>query len=262
MMYWLADVLRAAGLRVEEVAGWQDRGHGDVDPQVSVNHHTAGGPNGRAPSLATVIYGVPAVSGPLANVVQSREPEGNDDVFIIVAAGNSYNAGTGGWRGFSGNNRTIGLEIEHTGTELYPEYRAVYTWRYNAAILNHLGLPADRACQHWEWNGEGGKIDVAQGPNGGSVDGNYWRTRIDEIMHGGTPPEEAALPMYDFFATSPWDPTKQQIWWFSCAGHRYVTPDEWKVIQSNAAVTTGKVPKPFPGTPAMFNGSPEIPAKK
>lgn len=175
MMYDLANVLRNAGLIVEEVAGWQNAGHGDVDPQVVVNHHTAGGPNGRAPSLATCIYGVPGVPGPLCNVMQTREETGPDH-FIVIAAGNSYNAGTGGWAGFTGNMHTIGLEVEHTGVEWFPDDRREYTWRFNAAVLNWLGIDSSRSCQHFEWS-DTGKIDIAQG-----VDPNYWRHMIGEYQ--------------------------------------------------------------------------------
>lgn len=180
MMWWLAKVLRDAGLIVEEVAGWQDRGHGDVDPQVVVNHHTAGSPNGRVPSFSTCLFGVPGVPGPLCNVIQTREVDGPDH-FIVIAAGNSYNAGRGGWAGYSGNWRTVGLEVEHTGVEWYPDHRRDLTWRFNAAVLNALKLGSGRSCQHFEWSTEG-KIDIAQG-----VDPDFWRLKIDELQNA---PEE------------------------------------------------------------------------
>ena len=184
MARWLADALRAAGLRVEEVAGWQDRGHGelrnDTQNMVVVDHHTAGGPNGRAPSLATCLYGVPGVPGPLCNVLQTREADGND-AFIVIAAGNSYNAGTGGFAGVSGNFSTIGLEVEHTGVIPYPNNRAEYTHRFNAAVLQALGQgDGSRNCQHFEWS-NAGKIDIGTP----KVDANWFRQRTTEFMQSG-----------------------------------------------------------------------------
>lgn len=192
---WLADVLRGAGLIVEEVAGWQNVGHGWLadDGIVVVDHHTAGGPYGRAPSLATCIYGVPGVSGPLCNVVQTREPNGPDH-FIVIAAGCSWNAGRGGWNGSSGNWQTIGLEVEHTGTEWYPDpERAQYTRQFNAAVLKHLGYTdAAMLCQHFEWAAQagGGKIDIAEG-----VDPDLWRAQTTAIMQGTQPQPRKRIPM-------------------------------------------------------------------
>jgi hypothetical protein len=187
-LYELANWLRAADLRVEEAAGWQSAGHGDLAnaPRriVDVSHHTAGGPNGRAPSLWTCINGVPGVPGPLCNVVQTREPDGND-VFIVIASGVSYNAGTGGYAGVSGNWYTVGTECEHTGTEPFPEHRARLRQRAAAAILTGLGQTnGDRACQHFEWS-DAGKPDIGA-PR---VDANAWRQRITEFMHGTVEPE-------------------------------------------------------------------------
>jgi hypothetical protein len=186
MLTGLADWLRNAGLRVEEIAGWQDRGHGEVRNDaglmVVVNHHTAGGSFGRAPSLSTCIYGVPGVPGPLCNVMQSREPDGND-VFIIIAAGNSYNAGTGGFAGVSGNFSTVGLECEHTGVDPYPDNRAALSQRFDAAVLAGLGQSnGARSCQHFEWS-DTGKPDIGS-PR---VDANAWRAAVTAYMHGGGP---------------------------------------------------------------------------
>lgn len=185
----LANWLRDAGLRVEEVAGWQGRGHGelrnDVANMVVVDHHTAGGPNGRAPSLSTCLYGVPGVPGPLCNVMQTRESDGND-VFMVLASGVSYNAGTGGWAGVSGNWSTIGLEVEHTGVDPYPNNRADLTQRFNAAVLKGFGQPdGSRNCQHFEWS-DTGKIDIGTP----KVDANWFRQKTTEYMHGGAPPAE------------------------------------------------------------------------
>lgn len=185
MAYGLADWLRGADLRVEELAGWQQRGHGELAPAneiVDVSHHTAGSPYGRVPSLSTCVYGVAGVPGPLCNVVQTREPDGND-VFMVIAAGVSYNAGSGGFAGVQYNRSTIGTECEHTGIEPFPAHRAELRQRAAAAILKGLGqADGSRSCQHFEWS-SAGKIDIGT-PR---VDANAWRARITEFMRGGAP---------------------------------------------------------------------------
>lgn len=84
--------------------------------------------------------------------------------------------------------------------------------------------------------------------------GDNGRALVDRINAGAAAPALEA-PMYDYFATSPWDPTQTQVWWFSVAGHRYVTASEWATITANQVLAGKPAPRPFKGTPEMFNGS-------
>jgi hypothetical protein len=183
----IAARLRAAGLRVVEVAGWQTRGSTTFSPRGSVNHHTAGGSSGAAPSLNTCVYGRPGLSGPLANVVQSREPGGND-IAYVVAAGRANHAGSGGWKGLSGNSSVYGLEIEHTGVAPLPEARQRIAARVHAAMFR--GDPV-MVCQHREW-ASSRKIDAATG-----VDPDRFRQWVREYQSGAPAPptqEDDDLP--------------------------------------------------------------------
>lgn len=171
----IADRLRAAGIPVVEIDGWKSRGSSSFSPGGSVNHHTAGGANGATPSLNTCIYGRPDLAGPLCNVMQSREPDGNDKAYVI-AAGRANHAGSGGWKGLSGNSSVYGLEIEHTGTVPLPMGRQQIAARIHAAMF---GGDAGMVCQHFEWTSR--KIDAAQG-----VDPNGFRQMVAE--GGGRPP--------------------------------------------------------------------------
>lgn len=146
----LADRIRRKGVRVIEVAGWQTRGSVTFGPVGSVNHHTAGGARGATPSMNVVIYGRPDVPGPLAQVLQSREPDGNDIAYMI-AAGRANHAGRGGWRGLSGNSSVHGLEIEHTGFGSVPAQRLEIAARIQAAFLEGSSHNASLCCQHFEW---------------------------------------------------------------------------------------------------------------
>ena len=49
---WLADVLRAEGIKVVEYPGWKDRGHGDMGTIWGVvAHHTGNNPPGKQPRI-------------------------------------------------------------------------------------------------------------------------------------------------------------------------------------------------------------------
>lgn len=156
----IADRLRSAGVRVIECAGWQSHGSSSFNPRGSVNHHTAGGASGSCPSLNTCINGRPDLPGPLCQVMQSREPDGNDIAYVI-AAGTANHAGSGGWQGLSGNSSVYGLEIEHTGTSELPQHRQDIAARIHAAMF---GGQAGMVCQHYEWTTR--KIDAATNVNG------------------------------------------------------------------------------------------------
>lgn len=171
----IADRLRAAGVPVVEVDGWKTRGSSSFSPGGSVNHHTAGGANGSCPSLNTVIYGRPDLAGPLCNILQSREPDGNDKAYV-VAAGRANHAGSGGWNGLSGNSSVYGLEIEHTGTSPLPYGRQQIAARIHAAMF---GGDSKMVCQHFEWTSR--KIDAAQG-----VDPNEFRQMVAAGGGGGS----------------------------------------------------------------------------
>ena len=147
---WLADVLRAAGLRVVEQEGWQERGHGDMGHIRGVLcHHTAGPLHGEAPSMPTVIHGRPDLPGPLANLVLGRS-----GTFYVIAAGRAYHAGAGEWQGVvNGNSELIGIEAENTGLENDP-WPAPQIQAYHegcSAILKHIGAPLIMCAGHKEY---------------------------------------------------------------------------------------------------------------
>lgn len=140
----LADRLRRKGVRVVEVAGWKSRGSSTYSPQLAIWHHTAGGARGATPSLAVCTYGrgKPGTKGylpgPLCQVLQSREPDGNDIAYVI-AAGRANHAGTGSYAGISGNSKAAGVEVEHIGTTSVDVRRHEVTARILAALLEGPG---------------------------------------------------------------------------------------------------------------------------
>jgi hypothetical protein len=148
---FLADVLRAAGCNVVELAGWQTRGRpGSFGPVKGILcHHTAGPLTGNAPSLGTVVAGRSDLPGPLAHLHLAR-----DGTFTVIAAGRCNHAGAGSWNGVdSGNTNFIGIEAENAGTDAdpWPDIQMEAYAKGCAAILKHIGVPAIMCAGHKEY---------------------------------------------------------------------------------------------------------------
>lgn len=172
---FVADVLRAAGLGVVEIDGWQSRGRGEMGRVNGVIcHHTAGPLKGDTPSLSLIEHGRPDLAGPLSQLFLSRS--GN---FYAIAAGRCNHAGRGAWHGVTdGNAEMIGIEAENAGTPADP-WPAVQLDAYArgvAAILMHIGADSVMCAGHKEYAlPRGRKID----PSFDMVD---FRSRVAGIM--------------------------------------------------------------------------------
>jgi hypothetical protein len=150
-LIWLPDALKAAGLRVSLVDGWQDRGRGDVGRIFGVLcHHTAGPKDGNMPSLNTLVNGRSDLPGPLCQLGLGR-----DGTYFVVAAGKANHAGKGNWKGIvNGNTNLIGIEAENTGLpndSPWPDVQIDAYHRGVAAILTHIGQPVDFCAGHKEY---------------------------------------------------------------------------------------------------------------
>lgn len=147
---WLPEVLRAAGLKVIEEPGWQNRGHEEMGKvQFIICHHTAshiGTPTDN--EIEVVTHGRHDLAGPLCNLFLSR-----DGTFYIIAAGMAYHAGKGIWHGITrGNSQSIGIEADNDGIgETWPEEQMDAYARGCAAILKHIGAEAIMCCGHKEY---------------------------------------------------------------------------------------------------------------
>ncbi|MFE3191663.1 N-acetylmuramoyl-L-alanine amidase [Nocardia sp. NPDC059240] len=179
---WVADVLRAAGLRVIEHEGWRDRGHGDfADMRGVLCHHTGGG--GQS-DWRTVQYGRPDLPGPLAQLVLER-----DGTFRVIAAGVCWHAGRGSWPGWptdNANYHVIGIEAVSRGggTDWTPAQLDAYK-RGCAAILRRIGRTATDCVAHREYSSEG-KIDPA------GIDMDAFRRDVQAIIDGEDAPMSAS----------------------------------------------------------------------
>jgi len=187
---WLPDVLKAAGLKVATVDGWETRGRGDVGPIVGIIcHHTAGPKNGNMPSLGTLVRGRSDLPGPLAQLGLGR-----DGTYYVIAAGRANHAGAGTWNGVSsGNTRFIGIEAENTGLANDSPWPAEQLDAYHrgvAAILAHLGRGSEWCAGHKEY----------ATPRGRKSDPDFdmvaFRSAVAAIMNG-TAPAPTPIPVVE-----------------------------------------------------------------
>lgn len=188
----LAKRIRAKGVRVIEVAGWQTRGSSTYVPRIALWHHTAGAKRGTAPSLAVCTYGRSDLDGPLCQVLQSREPDLRDIAYVI-AGGRANHGGKGSWLGISGNSSAGGLEVEHVGTGRQSVARHEISARILAAILEGSGGNRDAryVCRHAEYaQPPGRKIDFF---DPAPWSGAFMRARVGHWL-GRTPAPETPTP--------------------------------------------------------------------
>lgn len=174
---WLADVLRDAGLEVQEEKNWKTRGHGNMKAVKGILcHHTAGAKTGDAPSLKICRDGRPDLPGPLSQLVLGRSGK-----YYVIGAGKCYHAGKGVWKPMglenNGNSHLIGIEAENTGLDNdqpWPEVQIAAYAKGVAAMLTHLGLSIESCIGHKEY-APGRKSDP-------SFDMNKFRTRVRSFM--------------------------------------------------------------------------------
>ena len=164
----LANVVRGAGLVVQEEPGWQTRarGSGGYDsgrPNHIMVHHTASGPSSDGqPDVNYQCYGSDAK--PVANLYLSRSGK-----VWIMAAGATNTNGTGtdpcGVTPMdSMNSHAIGIEAGNNGVgEVWPQAQQDAYVKLVAALCNAYGIPTGRIHSHIEW-APGRKIDPA-GPS-------------------------------------------------------------------------------------------------
>jgi peptidoglycan hydrolase-like protein with peptidoglycan-binding domain len=186
-LVWLAEVLKAEGLKVAECSGWEDRGRGEIGPVRGVMlHHTAGPARGNMPSLRVITEGrperagEPGLAGPLAQLGLGR-----DGTFYVVAAGRANHAGAGEWRSLTnGNQNFIGIEAENSGTQqdAWPDVQMDAFCRGTAALLRKIGANETMCCGHREYAlPPGRKIDPL-------FDMNSFRRDIAALLSGGNNP--------------------------------------------------------------------------
>lgn len=174
---WIADALRNAGLKVIEQPGWRERGSTTFDPKGVVCHHTASKrTSGDTPSLNVVLKGRPDLPGPLCQVLIGRS-----GACHVIAAGRAQHAGTGGWKGLTGNASVLGIEAENDGIgePWSPNLVDVFE-RCAAALARGCKAPAEMVCGHKEWTRR--KIDPA------GIDMHRFRSVVASLLNNAPSP--------------------------------------------------------------------------
>jgi len=177
----LADVLRAAGLDVEEVDGWQRRarrsGGYRVGPVAIIVHHTAGGPGMDGPGDVNDLAFTSA-NAPVANLYLNRAGR-----WHVLAAGATNTNGKGGPLGplpvDEANTRVIGIEAGNNGIgEPWPTVLQDAYVAGVAALADAYDIPTECVFSHWEWTTR--KIDPA-GPSRFGTAGPNQRWNMDNF---------------------------------------------------------------------------------
>lgn len=154
---WMADALRAAGLEVTEVTGWQTRarssgGYAAGRPWCVMWHHTASDTTPEN-DVNYIVSGSP--DAPLANLYLSRT-----GAVWVCAAGATNTNGKGGplavSRGVvpldSMNTYGVGIEAANNGVgEVWPAEQIGAYFAINAVLTYHLELEPSDLATHAAW---------------------------------------------------------------------------------------------------------------
>lgn len=177
----LADVLRAAGCHVVELAGWQERarssgGYDDAGPWAVFWHHTASAGNG-AQDADYCTFG--SDDAPVCNVVVGR-----DGTVHVCAAGATNTNGKGGPHQLpdgrtlpvdGANSRVFGMELSNDGVGMdYPAPMMAAAFAVSTAVAAAYGIDPTNVVTHQVWAPDR-KIDPATAD---AVEGDWWPTAV------------------------------------------------------------------------------------
>lgn len=153
-LLWLADVLRAAGLPVNEYPGWRDRGLSTFGPiRGIVCHGTAGSwtSSDEGELRVIAITGSGTATAPIANLYLSRS-----GAWWVVASGTctGVKTGTAGpLQGYS-DDAVVQIEAQHASTEPWTDVQYRSYVRGCAALAAHQAtnydVPVARIVGHYE----------------------------------------------------------------------------------------------------------------
>jgi hypothetical protein len=187
--------LRAAGVVVHEMTGWQSRGNGMSSAyEGGLIHHTGGALGMALPGTGPgdlLVRGRKGLSGPLCNYA------GNEDGSVtLIPAHPANHAGTSGGRSMGPlpvttlfNKRVLGLEIVYPGTSPMRDvqYHAAVTWA--RAVVGVCGRgDVQRIRAHAETSVTG-KWDPGNAP-GRPIDMTAFRNAVASGQENDLTPDE------------------------------------------------------------------------
>lgn len=176
---WLADVIRAYGVKVEELPGWKQWGNGDFGAiKGIIVHHT-----GHNATSAQYIARNPGLDNALSSQIQLSRT----GVATMCGVGVAWHAGRGSYPGWQTNNanwESIGIEAQSDGTSAWPAAEMDAYYKICAAILMKLGKRAttQTLISHWEYSRTAqGKWDpgAGNGMSGAVMDMDVFRAKVN-----------------------------------------------------------------------------------
>lgn len=180
--HFLPDVLRAFGVPVATLPGWDKWGMGDFDRIWGVGVHHTGANNTSAEFIARNGNMGGALSSQLQ---QSRTPP---YTMTLCGVGIAWHMGKGSYPGLPTNNANpllIGIEPQSNGTDPWPAGMLDVYYRAVAAILWYLGHNSSRCISHWEYSLVAqGKWDpgAGNGKAGQVMDMDHFRARVQHYI--------------------------------------------------------------------------------
>lgn len=187
----LANVLRAGGLTVVEVKGWQTRGRpkttGGFNPVGVLWHHTGGDGNDLTYATWLALTGRPDLPAPLCQLSIDRK-----GTVYVLAAGRANHAGkakaSGTVAAGDGNALYIGVECMNTGTEGWTPEQYGAMVLTGAALAKYLGTSVQTQRGHKETSVTG-KWDP------GALDMDKFRKAIQARIDSSTPTPPVVPPV-------------------------------------------------------------------
>lgn len=179
---FLPQVLKAFGVKFRELPGWLTWGMGDFGRIQGVFWHHTGARNTSAEYIAR--------NAGLGGGLSSQFHTAPDGLQTLCGVGIAWHAGRGSYPGWPTNNAnpvSIGFEMQHNGTDPWPEAQLESTRRATAAILWFLGLRATTTTMiaHWEYSRAAqGKWDPGKGNgvSGAVMDMGPERAKVNALI--------------------------------------------------------------------------------
>lgn len=179
---FLPALLDLWGVDYTHLPGWDKWGMGDFDRIQGVMWHHTGARNTSAQYIAR--------NAGLGGALSSQFHTAPDGKQTLCGVGIAYHAGRGslaGWRTNMANWDAIGFEMQHNGTDPWPEAQLESTRRATAAILWFLGKRATThtMISHWEYSlAAQGKWDPGKGNgvSGALMDMNAERAKVNWLI--------------------------------------------------------------------------------
>lgn len=179
---FLPEVLKAFGVNFRELPGWLTWGMGDFNIIKGVIWHHTGARNTSAEYIAR--------NAGLSGALSSQFHTAPDGLQTLCGVGIAWHAGRGSYAGWPTNNAnsvSIGFEMQHNGTDAWPEAQLESTRRATAAILWFLGKRATTATMlsHWEYSWEAQKKwdpGKGNGVAGAMMEMNSEREKVNKLI--------------------------------------------------------------------------------